>query len=314
MKIYWGGADSGKGHLVKYARLNSKTFIQWKDYQIIKRSNNCKETGYDVNDRMWWSIDEQFSVYHKRRDEDNIRVSKYNEDKVCPVFAACNEKNYCNQDYGHEVEIKWDDRKLFRPEQYKKYMGKEYIDTAIYNSMVTTNSIGHTCESLTHHKDKLDLDEITNGVDLMFLFQHTERDCESDMRYYADKFRDHEHIIPYKENMVDSIATKLDKVGHLGYHLCGQDMMHLYKHRKDELWEYLDRFIRNINDMKQMLDELKIPYTMFNLDKDDYVSTFGWENHPFDNKMTHLHDTFHKPIHWRRWRHCIEIAEEYLRG
>ena len=30
MKIYWGGADSGKGHLVKYAKLNSKTFVQFK--------------------------------------------------------------------------------------------------------------------------------------------------------------------------------------------------------------------------------------------------------------------------------------------
>jgi hypothetical protein len=64
--------------------------------------------------------------------------------------------------------------------------------------------------------------------------------------------------------------------------------------------------------MRDMLDELGISYTNFNLDEDDYVDVFGWENHPFDRKMTHLHDTFDSDIYYERWQECLTIAMEYL--
>ena len=61
-----------------------------------------------------------------------------------------------------------------------------------------------------------------------------------------------------------------------------------------------------------MLNKLDIPYTYFNLDRDNYVDVFGWGDNPLDNKATHLHDTFESDINYDRWQDCIKIAKEYL--
>ena len=312
MKIYWGGADSGKGHLVKYAKLNSKTFVKWKNYQIIKQYTTCKDYDYDVNDRLWWHTYEDFYIYYKRKDENTVRVSNFSKEQLLPLYHNTTVNNYSNPNYGKESDMRWIDRLLLKPEQFIKYLGKEYIDTTIYNEILFTSNVGHTFDRIVDHKDKFSLDEVSKDVDLMFLFVHTDGDWSKEMKYYADKYRDHHHIIPYKENLLDSIATKLDKVGHLGYHLWGCDMMDLYKNRKNELWAYLDTFSNHIKRVKNILDDLDIPYTNFNLDRDNYVDVFGWENHPFDRKMTHLHDTFDSDINYERWQECVTIAKEYL--
>ena len=312
MKIYWGGADSGKLHLIKYAKLNSKTYARFKDYQIIKQYTTCKDYDYDVNDRLWWNVIENFFIYYKRKDEETIRTSNFTRERFVPLYFSSNNNNYCNQNWGKESEMKWDNRILLKPEQFRKYLGKEYIDTEIYNRIIFTANVSHTFDRIIDYKDKFCLDEVSKDVDLLFLFVHTDGDKTNEMEYYSNKFRNHHHIIPFKEDMVDSIASKLDKVGHLGYHLNGCNMMDLYNNRKNELWAYLDTFSNHIERVKNILNKLGIPFTYFNLDRDNYVDVFGWGDNPLDNKTTHLHDTFESDINYDRWQDCIKIAKEYL--
>ena len=42
MKIYWGGADSGKGVLQKYAAVNNISFIRFRNYRIEKIHKQAK--------------------------------------------------------------------------------------------------------------------------------------------------------------------------------------------------------------------------------------------------------------------------------
>ena len=159
MKIYWGGADSGKGHLVKYAKLNSKTFVQFKDYQIIKQYTTCKDYDYDINDRLWWHIVENFYIYHKRKDEENVRVSNFTKDQLLPLYHNNTVNNYSNPYYGKESDMRWDNRLLLKPEQFRKYLGREYIDTTIYNDILFTPKVGHTLDRIVDHKDKFSMPE-----------------------------------------------------------------------------------------------------------------------------------------------------------
>ena len=116
MKIYWGGADSGKLHLIKYAKLNSKTYAKFKDYQIIKQYTTCKDYDYDVNDRLWWNVIENFFIYYKRKDEETIRTSNFTRERFVPLYFSSNTNNYCNQNWGKESEMKWDSRVLLKQE------------------------------------------------------------------------------------------------------------------------------------------------------------------------------------------------------
>ena len=318
MKIYWGGCDSGKGVLQKYAAVNNISFIRFRNYRIEKVYNDCKIYDYDVNDRLWWNIEITKHTYHKRKDEDFIRLSKFIDDRVSPIYHSNTIKNYSNSSYGKESEHRWDNRYLFKPDQYKKYMGRNYIDTSIYKRMVLSGNVKHTLDEITKHQEIIDWNNIISDVDLLLpLFWSCPQSIMygeniEDARFYANYFRDVTHIMPYKEDILDSVTTKLDKVGGQGFHLCGNDLVDLYKNRKKELWEYVDRYFDYDRKTIEVLESLKINYIKFNLDRDNYIDTFGWKDFPIPREISHPQNTFSDQLHYDRWQDCIKIAKEYL--
>ena len=44
--------------------------------------------------------------------------------------------------------MKWDNRILLKPEQFRKYLDKEYIDTEIYNRIIFTANVSHTFDRI----------------------------------------------------------------------------------------------------------------------------------------------------------------------
>ena len=317
MNIYWGNSDSGKAHLRKYATINNKCFSVFKQYQIIKRKFECKEFDYDINERLWWHIIKNTTVYHKRKDENDIRISKFMNETVGPLLTFKQQGNYTNPDYGTEADRKWEMNNygMFKSEQFVKYTSKEYIDTAIYNMMIQSNNVGHACDKIVDHKDKFDINEIAKDIDLLFLFVHVNNDANftDEIIHYANHFRNEKHIVPYKEDLVDSVAGKLDKMGHNGWELVGENMMETYNNDKEKLWRMIDKYFEYDANTIKMLESNNIDYVKFNLDRDDYVETFGWKIHPFSKyKLTHQSNTFFKQEHFDRWQVCIRLAKEYL--
>lgn len=313
MKIYWGKGDSGKTHLIKYARLNDKTFIQWKKYQIIKRKTKCFYYDYDVNDRLWWNIQDDWEVFHKRKDMDNIICSEFTTKEISPLYTNNEKNHYSNPQWGLESESKWDGgRKPFTREQFVKFMQRDYIDTDIYNVMVRSNAIADTCENINLYHDTLPFDRIVSDVDLMFMFQFTDGNFYDEIVYYSDFLSQHTNIIPYKGNILDSVTTKFDKVGHLGRDMIGCDLMHEYENNKDKLWNYMDGFFEYDRKILECFKKHNIPYIMFDLDADSYVDVFEWKIYPFERNMTHMQNTFNDQCHYDRWVEVEKIAKEYI--
>ena len=314
MKIYWGGLDSGKGHVVKYARLHNKTFIQWKKYQIIKRHTKCLNYGYDIHERLWWDIEDNWEVFHKRKDENNVRVSEFKTGELCPLFMMRNFSNYSNPDWGQESEIKWEgSRKLFKKEDYVKYMQRQYIDSNVYNFMIRTNKVEDTLDNINIDKTLLPFGRIVYGVDLMFMFQFTDGNFDEEIIYWSDFLKRQTNILPYKEDLLDSITTKFDKVGHLSGELWGCDLMHEYKNNKERLWKYMDDFFEHEKRIENIMKSNNIPYIKFNLDRDSYEDIFGWGENIMDNTQSHpYYAILTEPDHYLRWEEVKTISKEYM--
>lgn len=318
LHVYWGGSNSGKAHLIKYATLNSKSLLKFKQYQIIKRDFDCRECDYDINDRLWWHVVEDCSVYHKRKDENNVRVSKFTNDTVGPTHCVPTLQNYSSPGKTDIADTKWERNPngMYKKSQYVKYMGKEYIDTTIYNKMVATNHVGRSLDKIVDHKDKFDIDEISENTDLLFLFSHAfdDDDFTDDTLYYANHFKNAKHIVPYKENLIDSIASKLDGVadegGKLG--LVDMNLMDLAMRNKEKLWQYIDSYFEYDKNTIKLLERLNIDYIKFNLDSNAYVETFGWDKYPFKKDFTHICDTFTDQKQFDRWEDCVRLAKAYL--
>ena len=107
--------------------------------------------------------------------------------------------------------------------------------------MVLSGNVKHTLDEITKHQEIIDWNNIISDVDLLLpLFWSCPQSIMygeniEDAKFYANYFRDVTHIMPYKEDILDSVTTKLDKVGDIGFHLCGNDLMDLYKNRKMRL-------------------------------------------------------------------------------
>ena len=94
------------------------------------------------------------------------------------------------------------------------------------------------------------------------------------------------NIVPYKENILDSAISKLDKFSDIKTPF-KHDIVKAYEVNKNFVWIYLDNLIYNHPQwFERLLQQYDIPYTYFNLDKDNYYEVFGWEI-AIDSDITH---------------------------
>ena len=318
LHVYWGGENSGKSHLVKYATLNSKSLLKFKQYQIIRQDFNCRQYDFDVNDRLWWDVEEKRSIYYKRWDTDTISVSKHTEYNFGPTHYVTILNNYCTPGREYDRIVEWKSNKLgmFKPEHYEKFSGKEYIDSVVYHKILSTNHerLKRNIDKIVRHKDKFDIDEISENTDLLFLFAHIHHDDDftDDTLYYANHFKNAKHIVPYKEDLVDSFACKLDGVADEARYLVGRNLMEVALNDREKLWEYLDSYLDYDKKIIKLLESLKIDYVKFNLDSNAYVETFGWDKYPFKKDLTHISDTFTDQKQFDRWEDCVRLAKAYI--
>ena len=128
------------------------------------------------------------------------------------------------------------------------------------------------------------------------------------------------NIVPYKENIIDSMISKLNmfdppKQSRMYAQMTGRPthfktIVDAYKKDEEIVWGHLDEFIRQQRNIEQALIDYDIPYEHMNLDTDDY-SRFGCDI-ILDRKFSHPNfDLSNDDV--RHNYHILEsMAEEYV--
>jgi len=139
-----------------------------------------------------------------------------------------------------------------------------------------------------------DVDIIFNPLTIMgkgvFNVPKTSEEDELE-RYVLDLYKARKNVLPYKENLIDCLASKLKRA----------------KSKiedKEVIWRHLDGFIRNFRKLEKYLQYKGIEITYFNMDRDDYKQTFGF-------KYDIPRDTTH-PGNYPEREEYEKIAKEYV--
>ena len=123
--------------------------------------------------------------------------------------------------------------------------------------------------------------------------------------------RNSRNIIPYKENTLDSIISKLILFNTKVYNIKSmritgkptsfKDVFDAYNKHKEMVWMHVDHILNEQKAIEDRLIQLDIPYERFNLDNDDY-SIFNCDEVSFDRDV--------QKVEWDL--KLKDIAEEYI--
>ena len=107
---------------------------------------------------------------------------------------------------------------------------------------------------------------------------------KNDLQLYVLKlYRSRKNVIPYKENLIDCFASKLKRIKKF-------DVMTRYEQDKKLIWRHLDGVVRNLRRIEKYLQHNGIEPVYFNMDRDDYKETFGFEKNDLPRTATHPGD------------------------
>ena len=123
-------------------------------------------------------------------------------------------------------------------------------------------------------------------------FEKTELEAHCLKTYKSIK-----NVVPYKENLVDCFASKLKRIKKY-------NVLEEYKKDKRRVWSHLDGIVRNVRRIEKYLQDNKIDPVYFNLDRDDYKETFGFEKN-ISRINTH-------PGYYPEREEFEKIAKEYV--
>ena len=92
-------------------------------------------------------------------------------------------------------------------------------------------------------------------------------------RYLVNMFKSMKNVIPYKEDLVDCFASKIKRW-----------------HGKGDVWDYLDNVVKDLRRIEVYFNAKGIEPVYFNMDRDDYTETFGFEKNDLPRTNTHPGD------------------------
>jgi len=110
-----------------------------------------------------------------------------------------------------------------------------------------------------------------------------ESEVDEHERYVVNLYKSRKNIIPYKEDLIDCFTSKLKRYQK-------GDVIGKYKKDKRLIWKYLDSVVKNLRRIELYFQQKGIEPVYFNLDRDDYKETFGFEKNELPRTQTHPGD------------------------
>ncbi len=102
---------------------------------------------------------------------------------------------------------------------------------------------------------------------------HRIEDETENEKYVLNIYKSSKNVIPYKEDLVDCFASKIKRW-----------------HGRGNVWDYLDNVIRDLRRIEVYFNAKGIEPVYFNMDRDDYKETFGFEKNDLARTNTHPGD------------------------
>ena len=268
--VYLGLINSGKGQAMYYARTKKKTIAKWKKRHIVKIIH---DSTFQIKEKLF-----ERKIHHTlTRDNDVDSIQREEKDSI--YNEPKDNENWIWQE--HKMEAGF-----MNPNSIWKGRPKGRDDTVHPNQQV----IKKIDPSYMHDVDLLLLRDFSVITHNIVLFQSTI------------------NVIPYKTNLVDSARSKLDKFGTHRAEEYGNKLLDVYNKDKNRVWDFLDCYLKDIDDTIMLCKSNNIPYVMFNLDEDNYEDTFGW------GELQYRDLTNHNRIWQRGDRYDIldNMAKEYV--
>ena len=298
MYVYWGGSDSGKAHMKHYAIHNDKTQLLWNksNKRITKIYNTVHYQGV-----YWRDETNRKIIYHNI---DGFRKCEKKTNLIYHHMQFKTNKSSMNPKNSRSSYYQEKRKRNYSKDDITKYSQIEYINTNLYYDIIKFyNEVG---EVFT--REMLDYDEIFKDVEFMSIAP-PEFVIEDNLELFQSSI----NVIPYKSNRLDSIISKLDLFESAFREnpfedQRDDDLLEAYNTDKNKVWNYLDEYDRQQDNVIDFLKKHDISYQMFDLDTDSYKDTFGWEIE-LPRDYTHRKDSWQDS---HRYAIIHDIAKEYV--
>ena len=126
-------------------------------------------------------------------------------------------------------------------------------------------------------------------------------------KYVLKSYRTRKNVIPYKEDLIDCFASKLNRFSnkHLLKGLNTKDIVTISEKDKEIIWNYFDEIVKNLRRIEWYFKKRKLEAVYFNLDRDDYKEFFGFDNNVLPRTATH-------PGDYPEREKYEQLAKEYI--
>lgn len=274
--VYWGAVNSGADHINRMFEFNQKqhTFFTNAAYKFDK---------YIYPKPM----EQEIYNYFKLKNENKLVKVLYKKGRVKDPFS----------DHVYDYMEVYN----FVDHRTTKYYNNKVITDSSDRRGLENQDVSMYEPYLNYPPDKWDfaVDDMFDGELLvrphhLLGFANYQRIHKPTDRIIS-LLKQTTNIIPYKENILDSMISKLNMFNppkqskkytqRTGRPVSFKTIVDAYKRDKEIVWNHLDEFIRQQRNIEQALIDYNIPYDYINLDYDNY-SRFKC-NIVLDKKFSH---------------------------
>ena len=301
--VYWGAVNSGADHINRMFEFNQKphTFFTNAAYKFDK---------YIYPKPMQQEVYQYYKLKHE-----NKLVKVLHKKRCYRVRDPFTEHTYDYMEKYNFID--------HRTTNY--YSNEEIVDSSDRRGLVNQD-VSMYEPYLNYAPDEWDfaVDDMFDGELLvrphhLLGFSNYQRVYKTTDRIIS-LLKQTTNIIPYKENIIDSITMKLNMFNppkqskkytqRTSRPVLFKTIVDAYKRDKEIVWNHLDEFTRQQRDIEQALIDYNIPYDYLNLDHDDY-SRFKCDI-VLDKKFSHGNFDTTNDETKNNYKLLEKIANEYV--
>ena len=325
---YWATPNMGKMHMMQLIEVNSKSYTkvkypyylykQWhdsSDYKkriektfVVRKGQSNVETPIKTKTTFGEIPDfvEDRHEYLNKVATTSIDSTKLHSntsevggDLMEHYFGGVNERKPPDDFMKDKDPVK-----VFFTDKWFKDLQKHFpvSPSANYLGTFLEPYLKSNTECILPLVDELcDVDVIFDPFTIMgrYMLGHPEQKEENEHEsYVVNLYKSRKNIIPYKEDLIDCFASKLKRYQK-------GDVVSKYKEDKRLIWSYLDGVVRNLRRIELYLRQHEIEPIYFNMDRDDYKVTFGFDKNELPRSATH-------PGNYSEREEYEKIAKEYV--
>ena len=324
MNVYWGYAATGKTCLEYQHLYGGKSFSWIGEFCARTRFGTVHLTGFKKH-KKWWDLEVTNNIWHKRKDEDKVRVVSNTQRKLCYILGGMNRSvnmrymqifpmNYLDPDLEAKPKKRGQNTLHLGTKGLKKYSQLKYADSQAYFSAINNQ----TAKCPTGILEPMIPKYYPTDAHTICPFELISR--LGDNEPLDEWFQDQRIILPFKSNLYEYAITFLDSLGDFRRgNKWGHDVIQAIKDDPKFIYDYLDNSIFTVPKIHaERFKKNNINFEYFDLDKGDYKKTFDLSrslSRNLDNQVIHqLRNTKKKKESRERYFRLYDIADKYLKS